>query len=827
MKNRLILFVLFLFKTAFSQSISFWNDSTFYNTGDIVFFKNVRYIATMDSINKYLYIGLCDEDSISVIPGEDDGFHWQRLVPLRVPIGTNNLRMLNIGHHRMDNLLTDYDGFVMGVMDMYDFFDNMVAVGGSKDIFSKYDKIHGCWSGFMVDKLKWDVVKSDMRKWIENGQPENDREVLYYKLCSIVSREYNKFERMGFSKKRAYEQIIHNIGDAGVAFSHALDDYTGTSEDKDDRRERANEYAAKKALNEDNWGSMSNIYFTGSIYDAIAEYGIRTLKALKWAKENIGRDGSCNTRARNYACYIRYSSRFDKLAKDENYGVTKFSIAVGRFILIDAILAELPLEHQKINGEPFIKQSKSKYTFTAYARDPDAVWILHKDSTKNTITTNSKLLINLPEKGYQLWHDLSAHDMFYYWDITGNGTYHDYYSRNNGDITFNVVSVSDWDIVEAGGDGTIDLQIEGGGKLTVNIKEGCFNVSVKIKDDEGDSALVTKQITLRNSIPVAKANLKKGMSEKPYVAKVIHKNTSFNDDQWHENNGISVLSGFSDLSCYENLYIDFFSESIDSGGTASDIIIGTKLKSNNDFNLYIRGVNQDTTIKTEQRLIINNTFWLETAGNYEVKAKLKQYFVSSIWENDSSPKIDSMLCKTFDSTGNYQIEAEIINNGGNTSLKEMLNIPVLAPPIIKTSGISILHNISKTPGNIYEGDIPVLNGGDSSDMVLELYAEAYDHNNKSSKNLLYVWEIRKKGESFSDSAFTNSDLIIDVDGEDAEKVFSCTELFDLNIGLKDGETYEVFLMVKDYYGGIIGKNYGFTITKAGEFKFDNPNYLTE
>ena len=830
MKNKLIIFVLFLFEIAFSNSVSFWNDSTSYNRGDTVIFNNVRYVATVDGINTRAFIEE-GENSFGTVPGDNDLLHWHRIVPLEIQTGPG-LRMGPVGHRRLKDFFVNYDRFVIGVASKYNFDLNIiecVGINREKTYPGKVGDMHSGWSNFMVDGWCTETIRNLI------NQGHNGDSLM---RAVTVKRKYNNYRNWSKDngtlngRAGAFEQIMHNIGDAGVAFAHALGGYLEL-DGWADLRELANEYAAKKALNDNNWENMSYPYFTGSIYDAIREYGLRTRRALDWARERIKKEGRCRAGHKAWillgvypSCYTKYSDDFDKLVKSQEYGVMRFAIAVGRFILIDAILTERPLEHQRIRGEPFLRSDANhRHTFTAFARDPDAVLISNINNPDRRLTSNSKLLLDFPNRGYQLWHEPSVHDMSYYWDIRGNGYFNDFSDTNNGNITFTVVSASDWNAIKAGGDGSVVLRIEGrDGNIPINIKEGGFNISVKIKDDEGDSAIVIKPLTFRSSIPIANVNIKKGnrVTERPYIAKVRHKNTSVIDGRWHEHNGIRVLSGFSDISCYDNLYLDFFSESVDSSGTSSDIIAATKLKTE-DFNWHIKGVNQDTTVNGENRIIINNTFWLETAGSNEVKAKLRQYFVSSIWENDSSPKIASELCKTFDSLGNYQIVAEILNRQGRTSLKKTLDIPVLAPPSIKSVRMLIRHDTDANKAIIetYSGTPLVLGRrGRGEDVVLEFEAEAFDSERENNllENSSYVWAILEKDETLTDAAFERRDF----SGRNLKRTY--TELIG-QLGLEDSKTYELFLKVRNDFEGFACGNYGFTITKVGEFRLDqNKNY---
>ena len=128
MKNKLIIFVLFLFEIAFSNSVSFWNDSTSYNRGDTVIFNNVRYVATVDGINTRAFIEE-GENSFGTVPGDNDLLHWHRIVPLEIQTGPG-LRMGPVGHRRLKDFFVNYDRFVIGVASKYNFDLNIIECVG-------------------------------------------------------------------------------------------------------------------------------------------------------------------------------------------------------------------------------------------------------------------------------------------------------------------------------------------------------------------------------------------------------------------------------------------------------------------------------------------------------------------------------------------------------------------------------------------------------------------------------------------------------------------------------------------------------------------------
>lgn len=472
LKINLVVFIALLMLTnAFSQEISYsyWNNNTTYNEiMNIVFSEGVRYRAISDNLNEKPKLSENEEYEYE---------YWERLTPLITPIpdGEVTIRLLPKAHEKVKDILVEIDGMVMGVEKLYDsdILDKIskVAATREKEIVGSY--LHSSWVNFMVDG--WDDVYNTFQlKRIEKDEYINfddiDKNEYIRLLRPHISREYRNYRYTSYddpnivvpilgsalsgamadifadrimskltSKGRtgAYEQILHNIGDAGVAFGHALEDLSGSSNNEDDIREEANEFAAKKAMNalagdKERQEFAREYYISGSIYDAIAEYGYRTIEAVNWAKQNIPATGDCNsgkTVAKNDNCYRDHEDKFKTLVKGKGnpiHGVTGSAIAVGRMILIDAMLSEQPLEHERIFGTSFFKPYDTSYTFNAYARDPDAVVIVHKDSLYSQITTNSKRLIYDVEDGlenpipYELWHKPEAHDMYYEWFINGN-----------------------------------------------------------------------------------------------------------------------------------------------------------------------------------------------------------------------------------------------------------------------------------------------------------------------------------------------------------------------------------------------------------------------
>ena len=646
MNSKKIFTVLALFGLVFSQETHFWSSVTHFGAGDTVFFRNARYIAVEDSVigGEHIF----EDRIINSTPGEDHGLFWRRAVPLVTPAVQSGRqpRLLPGAHRDAKRLLIEYDGFVRGVAEIAGFdLNDIGSVGLFREKQVVGSMLHSSWGDFMVNGGRWDPIADTLTRF-PNHQFNTDPDALREAIRSIVERRYNRYPRKG-----KFEQIIHNIGDAGVAFNHSLSSYLPCS----GRRERGVEIAARNILDDtDNWQDISSTYFVGSIYNAIAEYGIRTLSALRWAKGNTNTDGYCGIPWKiifiiplpapepftfNYECYKKHRNEFELLVRDQNLGVMRFALAVGRHILIDAILAERPLEHQRIIGEPFLRPNAT-HNFTAYARDPDAV-IFIRSGDNSRLTPNSKRLVYNVRDGsdtvrYELWHEPSAHDMYFEWSINGNRIFPNSATENaynaftairdsltelnrlisvKKDLLFfmpcccdaspqqlqekevlreeilmleaehrslqprynslraaylSFIKSSDLEVntafsnelaetLRAGIDSTVSIRFFGSRNYNVRLTNSSFNLTAGIIDDEGDFVTVTRELTFRNTIPVAQASIRQGNSPMPYLAVTQRKNTSSLADDYHfQKNNLRVMSGFSSPAAYENIYIDFF-----------------------------------------------------------------------------------------------------------------------------------------------------------------------------------------------------------------------------------------------------------------------------
>ena len=344
-----LLMIAFCVKSAFSQSISYWNDSTSYERGkDIVIFQGIRYIAARDNLG-------ARPDIFS-----EGNVIWERIVPFRAsPSSRIGARLFPQAHRNVRDMLTEIDGFVIGVDRIYGFNTvgkiRSVATFREKDIVGDY--LHSSWNNFMVDDFGDEISGlfrleeiSDSKDGINLNITDNMRERYYELIRPRISREYLNYKNVWRDHYRwafgailapgllgggilpivpnerisAFEQMVHNIGDAMVAFGHALGDLSGTSNDKKDIREAGNEYGIRKAINrESERQAFVRHYFTGSIYDAIAEYGIRSIEAINWAKQNIEKIGDCDKRGigsvmhviYNDECYNDNSANFQRQQK--------------------------------------------------------------------------------------------------------------------------------------------------------------------------------------------------------------------------------------------------------------------------------------------------------------------------------------------------------------------------------------------------------------------------------------------------------------------------------------------------------------------------------
>ncbi|MDR0303776.1 MAG: hypothetical protein LBH98_03270 [Chitinispirillales bacterium] len=951
---------LFCFTSVFSDSIPYWNGNVNYEKNkNIVFFQGVRYFPTNDNFDK-------SPDMF------EEGEYWERLIS-SAPTENNLTRVLPQAHHNIRDILVKIDGFVSAVEQIcgFDILGkiNSVALFREKPFVGEY--LHSTWTNFMVgsagweeiyDSLKLERIKKDID--IKGDVDSDDFRERYHEIIrrpQNISREYNNYKQRWSSEYKgifgiltptiissvvtgsfltltpvitpvvlpvvykdrtsAYEQMVHNIGDAGVAFGHALNDLSNTSEKAknslfpnergNDIREAGNEYAIRKAINRQNERQdIVKNYLTGSIYDAIAEYGIRTIEAVNWAKQNIKATGKCNTGkeiANNDECFENNESNFNTLVYGKGnpiWGVTSSAIAVGRAILIDAMLAEKPLEHGRIFGPSFLDSNNpdSSYIFTAYARDPDAVVIVHKDSLGSLSENAKRLVYNVKDEynneniNYELWHEPSVHNMYYEWLIgdsivfrnsenevlnknvkekmslytklidsisvkagylskipdTTSEDYEllskeidalaiecksllsEYYSLrskyaatvNSEEIYFKVILPQGLtsDSLKKGIDATIKLQFfdNEDKHYDVKLKNSSFDFTARITDDEGDAIIVKKRLTFLDRLPVVAADIKKSGSSSIYLVKVKHKNTSFTDFP----NGVQEISGFSDPNCYNPIYFDAFGTSIDPDGNASDQITKSVYYFDND-SIVIRGVNQNYTVVTggnvvngeekEERTIINNLLYLQTEEDYKIKAYSEEHFVSSKWENDSSPTIKTDTIKNIIQGEKYEFHVKIYDNEGSSQISSF-TIPVLVPPVIDTVQLAIRVR-SDTTKNIkeYKNETITLKGENE---ILRFYAKAFDPDNEenSKENVTYSWGIRESGEN-SDIVFLPSSFSKPLETVTYQELQG---LLGFNLIINPGIVYDVFVKVKDDDSAVTGNKdvYGFAVRNIGAFKYE-------
>jgi len=841
MKIKESLIVLFLFGTIFSQSVSYWESNRRYNRGDTVYLDGIRYIATRNIMTNYT-------------SPRNGSIFWHRIVPFRFPLEAGvqtqlslrgisddvqytesesavQPRLVQSGHEKLrDRLLNDE--FVKKVLEYcnysLDFVDN---VGLQREKHNSSDILHSSWNNFMVNDWNTETV----RELIEQGHNPDSL------MRNVnITRRYNRYKnddrerpwRAYGGTRGAFEQIIHNIGDAGVPYNHALSGFLSLG----GNLELDYEIYVGTRLSPTCWDNLQRTYFPGSIYDAISLYGKRTLETLLYRRDN-------DVDRYRMAAGNRYVGH-------PVWGVMRNAFAVGRFILVDAILADLPLMYQRIMGSPFVVPNEP-HTLTAYAKDPDAVLFLHRNNRvgENGLTDTSELLIPNIFGEYNLWHEPSAHPMTYKWDFSNNGNY----DTLGSNITFTIeipqgLTLNDLNLRD-NRDRQVRMKVEGRtDPFPVRVRNTLFTVKVKITDDEGDSAIVRKQLTLSNTIPIVAEEFRKGNTNRnPYIVQVrnnIHLrdgNEYFYQDGVSEGgNRIRVLSGFTNPESYEKVYVNFFKSSFNSDKTASDQIIAVKLNFDNinSFEWRIEGVNQyiDTIYYftkdgkkdsiNEQRIVINNNFWLESGDNNKITAFLDQHFASSVWENNSSPAEYYVPYPNIAPNKNHTFRVKVQDSRGFYSDETLVKLPILTPPTIKRVRLST--SLPMSGWRIIETynavkPITLQSGGD---MVLMLEAEAYDpdHGENARENLLgisaYKWSIREKvigaNTCFWDIDFLNTDL------RGRSLTFTHRELRELlGSRMKLGATYEVFLRVEDDDRRITGDSNGFAITKVGGFILEN------
>ena len=515
LKAKILFFCALIFTVSFSgetstRNISNWSASDEYERGDMVLFEGIRYRALEESRN------LAPNPFPFYV--NDDDYAWERHIDISVPIFlARGARFFPRAHRKIRNILLECH-LVAGVAGIASI--NLHKIRGVGFSEEGGGDLHSSWTTF--------IGASYLSRVVDSGDTIIDTTYL---------RLYNNFtERRRVHN--AMEKIIHNIGDAGVAFGHALGDRSGASgRFNGDKREEANERRGRQVLNNDeHYEDLKRTFFTGTIYNAIREYHIKAAEAIDWAidplRGNITNTPPCGPDRKNgdiRKCLEEHRDNFTHLIKgdkdkgDPIWGVTRSALAVGRFILIDFMLSGLPLRNVRILGNPFVRINEPR-RISAHARDMDAVRLLHKDSLQ-TLSADAKLMTWWGD--YQIWHDPAAHPMYYAWDIDGDGVF-DERSENRA-LTFTVVEFLDnpngIDPSKERFNGRARIRYGDNKEAIVNVINSSFILAARITDDEGTSATVRRQFNFNDRTPALHHLTERLDGANPFLVSVRHKNS--------------------------------------------------------------------------------------------------------------------------------------------------------------------------------------------------------------------------------------------------------------------------------------------------------------
>jgi hypothetical protein len=809
MKKLVALLITGIWCAVFSQDC--WRADTTYSTHDIVFYEGRRYIAEFENTN-------FKPDSI------DDEYNraW-RIMSLfdineNASEGGRQQRMLPIEHISMKTLLTT-DRFVHYHIARHTGYLNIMFrwdVGLSKERPIVGDYLHSSWENFMVKEGKGGVGTQRKR-------PDDYREYLNYS------------RRRNISFERALMQMIHNIGDAGVVFGHALGDYAGTSHNSRDLRELAKEYAVNRAFANNRQNEIRASYSLGTIYDAIDEYERKVRVAVNWAKANIPSGGPCNNStwlntgqlANSRDCYNAYSEIFDRLVADPVYGVTRSAFAVGRFILIDAILANLPIQNARISSNKMILSPEVGQicTLTAFARDPDAIEFV-LDEPNNGDPNN-----------YRINYREGLHDMFYQWQFTDENNRIVYFPENAGNKNNSIeILVKDASGLTGQNDnrnGALLITVSNRNEskdIRVAVRDSRFAVRVRFEDDEGDTAFAIRNITLHTPIPepniwFTRGNVSK--ADNPYIALVFEKNFG---EHLQEINGrmIPVHSGFGNAGVLESLYIDGF-RSLSRGGNASDPItmVEYAIRNKNIFDVELKNINQTYTILSqegfdgkENRFVVKSSFKLTPTNGYRVIGAAETYYLSSIWHNDNSP-VSTEQTYEFTPNRKHEIVLRITNDHSQTVL-DTIEMFVIAPPTIEAVYLETKYLCGNGTGKKHEIDEKLTLRENPNDIVVSFNALAKNNDATEGSESRFFWGFKDNTSNNAEISLTNPNWSgLFLYGNNLN--LSYLELMD-DLKLERGKEYEIILKVVDNANAITqmedGNGNGVTMMRVGSIRLE-------
>lgn len=776
----------------------------------------------------------------------------------------------------------DADALPIGSgIDIYEFLEGTKTYKYCPPTWDNAKFIHSSWVNFVKNKDSASVVK----------EFEYRRYLRYESIFREAYSDENGEERYKarHALENAIEQIGHNIGDAGVPFDHLFDGKMHTyphdfnHPDSSFEHEGIQTAIEYEAFRNKRLKDFSNI--TGTIKEAIDIYEERCTHDIKLFNEwdndnwlsinkkravpallaplggaNLVTGGGTNAvfagligqKAADEFLYRarRGSTRdwFDTLLvggkRTVNYqevnihGIQKNALALGVNVVVDVLLAKMPLENAQIQGRRSIGyMAGGSYEFSAWAKDPDAVRLKIIDG-KKTIEYDP----NLQKQGQE-------HETTYDWFINdvpvGSGrnfkfdvVSSDVLSTENEKVKLNSITIKPHNM-----DNITFLGPLFGLELKVRIRDDEYWVRPDKQDE--DTVIVTEVITFfEDRFPVAKFDLVKDRCTKPFVAILPCKDNNLTP--YVNEHGITVSSAFANPHCFNPVTVDAFKYSRDPDGNASDQIVKAfyditrKVKKIESFGwdlsaACIRGINQSTTIKkkigedwvpVEEQIMLKNKFQLQNSNPNTITISSFTRHLTTDWKNDNSllegenlsvskyldnGTLPDTVDLPFDQ--NYRFSGYIRDDEGRYASQE-ISLPILTTPVISAVSMKISDFATRNLITKYENSTITLLG-EGQKLSFDIFC--YDPDNSDDKPDVEIG-IRKRDDA-SIIDYTKSDWGNTFSGD---ATFTYRELIDNNF--VPNQEYEVFVKVTDDDNIATGLDdgYGFSITKVGEFKLGMP-----
>jgi hypothetical protein len=544
----------------------------------------------------------------------------------------------------------------------------------------------------------------------------------------------------------------------------------------------------------------------------------------------VFRNGSCYSDNTGYFNTLTYGNGGTSYDGNKIYGVTRSAMAVGRFIMIDAILASLPLTDAKITcSETSIGLEKgSKSTFSAYAKDPDAI--------------RFELIEGKPDDGnyknYRIQYDRNAHEMYYRWEFTcENGEKKFFPGKEVSDYKNDEMII---EIVDSTGltgkddkrAGLLSVLIKGKDKdslpLKIKVENSQFIVKARMMDDEGDTTSAIKTVMINNRLPEPEIWFSKNNTDDivPYIALVPVKDFG----EYEQKNKFKVHSGFGNPKCFEPLYINGFRHlnpkinSSTPGFTNADQIakVSYDIDFNNTYEIELSGINKqsehtnaDAFDNKENRFAVKTSFRLVPQDEFKAIGKPQTYYLSSAWNNKNSP--DTLPQITYSNLllnqkNKIQVKVTDIKL---SSVVDTAIVYVLVPPTIDTAYFETKNLCSNGNEKQYKIGEKITLSKTPDDVIVIFNAKASENKSINNNGNSYVWGF--KGADSSTISLTNpdwdiTDLLILENGANR----SYQEL--LKLGLEANNIYEIILKVTDNANSVtqVKNGSGITMMKVGE-----------